>query len=219
MRDIHTDSWILINHIAKKSIVVFDSISKLPEWYRGSPLRLPIAMFSNYYKLGLIHGGVVERNSICSIYLGDGGSGKSTSVVKNILDYNQNLLADDYFAYDYLTGKIFPLYCSIKLKEDNYQTYKKFFSDGAVGSNIPKEKRVINTEKLNLNLSKGGVLHKIYLPNSTKYINDSIKTSDVYRAIIPSTLTGLMNHKSISIRSFSTLAHFKNKSWINWKEI
>lgn len=218
IRDVHTDSWVLANQLTRKTIVVFDSIKKLPEWYRGSPLRLPMAMFCKNHHISLIHGGAIEQNGKCKIFLGDGGSGKSSSVIKYSLLGDYKILADDYFAYDYLRGMVYPLYCSIKLKEDNFQKYQKYVAKAETGKNQAKEKRIINVEKLELIMSQGGLIHEILLPSSTKGSEDKIITNDIFRAVIPSTLTGLMNRHSFALRSFSILAHFQNKRWMNWRE-
>lgn len=219
VRDVHTDSWVFANQLTKKTFVVFDSIKKLPEWYRGSPLRLPIAMFSKIHHINLVHGGAIEQDGKCKIFLGDGGSGKSSSVIKFFLFRDYKILADDYFAFDYLQGLVYPLYCSIKLKEDIYLKYENFFAKAEVGKNHAKEKRIINIEKIELKMSRGGPIHEILLPSSTHGSQDKVIANDVFRAVIPSTMTGLMNKHSFSIRSFSTLAHFQNRRWINWGEV
>ncbi|MFM1825874.1 MAG: hypothetical protein RLZZ37_509 [Actinomycetota bacterium] len=218
IRDIHTDSWILNNIKTGKLVVIFDSLNKLPDWYKASPLRLPLAIISNLNNMNLIHGGAIEKNNKCKLFLGDGGSGKSTRIVKTLLKADSKLIADDYFVYDYLNNYIYPLYCSIKLREDNFLKFKQDFEIAEVGLNVATKKRIFNTQKLNIPLSNGGFIDEILLPSSSKFHTDELTTKDVFRAVIPSTMTGLLNKFSFTAKSFSNLAHFKNKSWINWSE-
>jgi hypothetical protein len=218
IRDIHTDSWILNNVNTSKTIVIFDSILKLPDWYKASPLRLPLAIISNLHNMNLIHGAAIEEDNKRKLFLGDGGSGKSTRVVKILLKANSKLIADDYFVYDYLSNYIYPLYSSLKLREDNFLKFKNNFEQAVAGLNIATKKRIINTQKLDISMSNGGIIDQILLPSSIKFQTDEVNTKDVFRAVIPSTLNGLLNKYSFTAKSFSNLAHFKFKNWINWSE-
>lgn len=218
IRDIHSDSWIVVNYLQNIGIVIFDSLAKITDWYSASPLRIPLAIFANKVGINLLHGGVVEKKGKATLFLGDGGSGKSSKVLDLILNENYNFISDDYFALNTFSMTLYPIYNSIKLNDDMYEKYKNKIDKSEVKKKDKPEKRIIDIRKLGVKYSEGGLLEKIVLPSEVKFKSDLIKQKDVYRAVIPSTMIGLLNQETISVKTFLYLGQFKNMEWLNWRE-
>jgi hypothetical protein len=129
----------------------------------------------------------------------------------DIINRNNNLIMDIYNLYDFINLHRGAHNNLEKENLDEYYIDSKYLVHPRI--------LLINIEKLELKMSQGGPIHEILLPSSTHGSQDKVIANDVFRAVIPSTMTGLMNKHSFSIRSFSTLAHFQNRRWINWGEI
>ena len=74
------------------------------------------------YKSIQLHGSSILYKKKGIVILGDGGAGKSTSTINAIQFYNANTVGDDYFLFCSKTLKVFPIYRTIKFKNNQSKT-------------------------------------------------------------------------------------------------
>jgi hypothetical protein len=179
---------------------------KLPKWEIYSPFRLFIHVLALNHKSIQLHGSSLLYNRKGIVILGDGGAGKSTSVINAIEFYNAKTAGDDYFLFCSKTLKVFTIYKTVKFKNKNHKkidflnkyknvsgekgkTYyfcNSFGKKGNVTNNFFINKIVILTKKSKVNffdLIKSTILQMPYLPEKTVKIAVKIFKNYTFKII------------------------------------
>jgi hypothetical protein len=172
----------------------------LKYWDIYNPFRFFIHLISMEYKCIQIHAGSILHKKNGILLLGNGGAGKSTSVLNSIKHYNCKTAGDDYLLISNKTKKAYPIYRTIKLK-------KKFYNKISLTKNkniniINKKKKILifNNIDLKNKFSNSFYINKITSINIPK--NNSLRT------LLQSTIT------QIPFRTYKTVKlaiHFLKK--------
>jgi hypothetical protein len=160
-----------VNLKKKFGLFYVNNFKELPKWEIYAPFRLFIHILALKYKSIQLHGSSILYKKKGIVIFGDGGAGKSTSTVNAIQFYNTNTVGDDYFLFCSKTLKVFPIYRTIKFKNNQSNTitflknYKKVSGEkgktvyycntykkkGVVINNFAVSKIIILTKKNKVN--------------------------------------------------------------------
>lgn len=186
----HYERLQFINLKKNFGILYARDFKKLPKWEIYSPFRLFIHVLALNHKSIQLHGSSILYKRKGIVVLGDGGAGKSTSVINAIEFYNARTAGDDYFLFCSKTLKVFTIYKTLKFKNKNNKKitflnkYKNVSGEksktyyfcnslgkkGNVTNNFFIDKIVILTQKNKVNffdLIKSTILQMPYFPEKT----------------------------------------------------
>jgi|SRR5579871_983337 len=206
--DIHTDSLTVSNFATGYSYVWYPAIDALPAWAKASPFRIPLSWWCNRQGIQVVHGAAVGVDGRAALLVGDGGSGKSTTALACALagfDY----LGDDYCAVEPATGKVHMLYRTAKVFAPTLDLLPALRERVENGDRIASEKGVAFLDPSNVKLGRSASLSAILLPR----VGDArvpklypATRDEVIKAVLPSTIGGLMGGTAATPRMILELA-------------
>jgi hypothetical protein len=146
----------------------------LKYWDIYNPFRFFIHLISMEYKCIQIHAGSILHKKNGILLLGNGGSGKSTSVLNSIKNYNCKTVGDDYLLISSKTKKAYPIYRTIKLKKNFYNKITLTKNKNISIINLINEKKKIltfNNKDLKNKFTNGFNINNIISINMSKNIS------------------------------------------------
>lgn len=192
----------------KKNFGLFyvSNFKKLLKWNICAYFRLFIHIIALKYKSIQLHGSSILYKKKGIVIFGDGGAGKSTCTINAIQFYNSNTVGDDYFLFCSKTLKVFPIYRTIKFKNNQSKTIKflknyksvsgekgktvyycnAYQKKGVIINNFIVNKIIILTKKNKVNffdLIKSTMLQVPYWPDKTIKVLVSILKKYEYQII------------------------------------
>ena len=126
------------------------------------------------YKCIQIHAGSILHKKNGILLLGNGGAGKSTSVLNAIKHYNCKTAGDDYLIISSKTKKAYPIYRTIKLKKNFYNNISTTKNKNVSVINLINEKKKIltfNNKDLKNKFTSGFNINDIISINMSKNIS------------------------------------------------
>jgi hypothetical protein len=200
--DIHTDSLIVYNFARNSSHTWYPSIVELPAWARASPFRVVLSWLCNRHGMQIVHGAAVAIDGRAVLLAGTGGAGKSTTALACALaglDY----LGDDYCAVEPAAGKVHMVYRTAKLFKPTLNMIPSLAAWIDNRDRIEEEKGVIFLQPDDVSLVRSAALSAILLPrigveSSTTFYPAT--RDEAIKAILPSTIGGLMGGTSVTPR-------------------
>jgi len=146
----------------------------LKYWDIYNPFRFFIHLISMEYKCIQIHAGSILHKKNGILLLGNGGAGKSTSVLNAIKHYNCKTAGDDYLIISSKTKKAYPIYRTIKLKKNFYNNISTTKNKNVSVINLINEKKKIltfNNKDLKNKFTSGFNINDIISINMSKNIS------------------------------------------------
>jgi energy-coupling factor transporter ATP-binding protein EcfA2 len=206
--DIHTGSLIVDNIADNTSYTWFPSICELPAWAKASPFRIILSWLCNRHRMQIVHGGAVSMEGRAVLLVGPGGSGKSTTALACALA-GMEYLGDDYCAVEPKAGKVHMVYRTAKLFKSSIEMLPTLEAMIENRGKPPAEKGVIFLRPDDMRLGRSAELSAIVLPRVGAGPSTRLSTAsraDVIKAILPSTIGGLMGGTSVTPRLILELA-------------
>jgi hypothetical protein len=207
--DIHTDSLIVSDFARGCSHTWYPGIASLPPWAKASPFRVPLSWLCNRHQMQIVHGAAVARDGRAVLLAGDGGSGKSTTALACALaDFDY--LGDDYCAVEPAAGKVHMVYRTAKLFKSTLALLPSMLEHIENRDRIDSEKGVAFLEPAHVRLAASAQLCAILLPRVGDAHAPMIRPARrdaVIKAILPSTIGGLMGGTAVTPRLILQLAH------------
>jgi hypothetical protein len=205
--DIHTSALIAYDFRHETSFSWFPSIGRLPAWARASPFRVPLSWLLNLNGHQIVHGAAVSMGGHAVILTGAGGSGKSTTALACALA-GMGYLGDDYCSVEPTSGQVHMVYRTAKVLPTTLALLPALESWLVNSHRISVEKGVIFLKPSNVELVRSSALAAILLPRlsagrQTRLSHAS--RSDTVRAILPSTIDGLMGGTAASLKAILQL--------------
>ena len=200
--DIYTDSLIVSDFAQGCSHTWYPDISALPPWAKASPFRIPLSWLCNRRRLQIVHGAAVGLGGRAVLLVGDGGSGKSTTALACALagfDY----LGDDYCAVEPEARKVHMVYRTAKLFKGSLDLLPSMSDRVENRDRIDVEKGVAFLEPDHVKLARSAELSAILLPrvgDPGLPIISPATHEDAIKAVLPSTIGGLMGGTSVTPR-------------------
>jgi len=192
--DIHTASLIVSCARRRASYVWLPSLRGLPAWALASPCRIPLSWFANTRRMQVVHAAATARGGRAVLLVGEGGSGKSTTVLTCAvagLDY----LGDDYCVVEPDAGKVHLLYRTAKLFPNSLEILPELRALLVNPDLIFEEKGVMFFRDEDLALRASAQVAAIALPRVSARKRTTVSrasSAEALRAILPTTVGGLM---------------------------
>lgn len=164
-----------LNFSKKVGLFYISKKENLKYWDIHNPFRFFIHLISMEYKCIQIHAGSIlyKKNGI--LLLGNGGVGKSTSVINSINRYNCKTAGDDYVLISNKTKKAYPIYRTIKLKKNFYKRRLLTKNINIINNkNVKKVIVIMNNKDLKNKFSNGFKINKIISLNLSE--NSSLRS-------------------------------------------
>ena len=172
-------------------LIQFLNFSKKIDIY--NPFRFFIHLISMEYKCIQIHAGSIlhKRNGI--LLLGNGGAGKSTSVINSIRHYNCKTVGDDYLLISSKTKKAYTIYRTVKLKKNFYKILSLTKNNNINLINEKKKILIFNDINIKNKFSNGFKINKI--------ISINLSENSSLRSILKSTIEQMpfRTYKTVNI--------------------
>ena len=130
-----------LNFSNKIGLFYISKKENLQYWDIYNPFRFFIHLISMEYKCIQIHAGSILYKKKGILLLGQGGVGKSTSVINSIRHYNCKTVGDDYLLISSKIKKAYPIYRTVKLKK---KFYKILLLTKNNNINLINEKKIIS---------------------------------------------------------------------------
>jgi hypothetical protein len=200
--DIHTSSLIIYNFARNTSHTWVPSIRALPAWAKASPLRIIVSWLCNRHGMQIVHGAAVAIDGRAVLLAGAGGSGKSTTALACALA-GMDYLGDDYCAVEPAAGKIHMVYRTAKVTSSTIAMLPALEKWIFNRNRLDAEKGVIFFGANGPRLARSAGLAAILLPRVDSGFRSSLRPAtrdDAIRAILPSTVGGLMGGTAITPR-------------------
>jgi hypothetical protein len=206
--DIHTSSLIVYNFRRNSSYAWFPSIAELPAWAMASPFRIPLSWLCNLHGVQIVHGAAVAIGGRAVLLAGSGGSGKSTTALACALS-GMGYIGDDYCAVEPTAGKVHMVYRTAKVLDATLAMLPSLTPWIVNRDLLGQEKGVMFLDPNAVKLVRSAELSAILLPR----VGDTGATSlvpatraEAIKAILPSTVGGLMGGTSATPRAIMELA-------------
>ncbi len=207
--DIPTDSLIVCNFAQDWSLTCYPSIHDLPAWAKASPFRIILSWLCNRQGMQIVHGAAVALEGHAVLLAGPGGAGKSTTALACALA-GLAYLGDDYCAIEPRTGQVHMVYRTAKLFKSSLDLIPSLFALIDNRDKIDMEKGVIFLRGDEVSLARSAKLSAILLPrvgNGSATTLYPATRADAVKAILPSTVGGLMGGTSVTPRLIMELVH------------
>jgi hypothetical protein len=202
------NSLIVYNYSQNSSCTWTPSIAELPGWAKATPFRIILSWLLNRHRMQIIHSAAVAINGRAVLLAGPGGSGKSTTSLACALA-GLEYLGDDYCAVEPATGKVHMIYRTAKFFDSTVAMIPSLAASIDNRDEIGVEKSVIYLEPGDVRLTRSAELSAILLPRvgveSATTLHPATR-DEAIKAILPSTIFGLMGGTSISPRLIMELA-------------
>lgn len=206
--DIHTELLTVSNFATASSYVWYPAMRALPAWAKASPFRIPLSWLCNRHRMQVVHGAAVGVGGRAVLLAGNGGSGKSTTALACALaglDY----LGDDYCAVEPAAGKVHMVYRTAKVFPPTLDLLPAMRARLENRDRMATEKGVAFLNPDHVRLGRSASLSAILLPR----VGDArvpqvypASRADVIKAVLPSTVGGLMGGTAVTPRMIMELA-------------
>jgi hypothetical protein len=200
--DIPTKSVAVYDPARNTSHTWYPSIPDLPAWAKASPFRVVLSWLCNLHHMQIVHGAAIAIDGRAALLAGMGGAGKSTTALACMLagfDY----LGDDYCAVEPAAGKVHMVYRTAKLSRATLDMLPALVDVIENRDRIDEEKGVIFCQGEDMRLARSAELSAILLPcvgaGSSTVLCPATR-DEAMRAILPSTIVGLMGGTSVTPR-------------------
>lgn len=200
--DVHTSSLIVSDGLRDASYTWYPDISSLPAWAKASPFRIPLSWLLNRNGMQMVHGAAVAMGARAALLAGAGGAGKSTTALACALE-GMGYLGDDYCAIEPDAGKVHRVYCTAKVLPATLTLLPALRPMLVNPERIDEEKGVIFLEEGDVPLVASADLKSLLLPRFSEGASTSFSPasrSEAIRAILPSTVGGLMGGTAVTPR-------------------
>jgi hypothetical protein len=205
--DVHTSSLIVYDFRSEASFNWFPSIPQLPAWAKASPFRIVLSWLLNRNGMQMVHGAAVSIGNKAALLAGPGGAGKSTTALACALA-GMGYLGDDYCAVEPSSGKVHMVYRTAKVLPTTVAMLPMLRSWLANRDRVGLEKGVIFLKSSDVELVRSAALSAIMIPTLAFDGRTHIcpaSPADAIRAILPSTIGGLMGGTSATPRAILQL--------------
>jgi hypothetical protein len=205
--DIHTDSLLISDFAVGRSYTWYPRIDALPAWAKASPFRIPLSWLCNRHNMQIVHGAAVGIDGRAVLLVGDGGSGKSTTALACALAGFQ-YLGDDYCAVEPSQGRVHMVYRTAKLFETSLDLLPSMTERVENRHLMQQEKGVSFLDPSHVAFSPTATLSAILLPrvgNVSGPVVYPATRQDVVKAVLPSTIGGLMGGTRVTPRMIMEL--------------
>jgi hypothetical protein len=205
--DVHTSSLIVYDREAHRSYTWYPDIAGLPIWAKASPFRIPLSWLLNQFGKQMVHGAAVSIGGRAALLAGAGGSGKSTTALACALA-EMGFLGDDYCAIDPDCGTVHMVYRTAKALSSTLQMLPRLKQWVVNVDKIGKEKAIIFFDSADLDLVHTAdvvaiLLCRVSADGRTRIVAAS--RTDAMRALLPSTIGGLMGGTEFTPRALLRL--------------
>ena len=200
--DIHTSSLIVHNLAQNCSYVWFPNIVQLPAWAKASPFRIILSWICNQHRMQIVHSAAVAFDGRAVLLAGAGGSGKSTTALACALA-GLGYLGDDYCAVEPAAGRVHMVYRTAKGNRATLDMLPSLAGWLTNRDRISREKGVMFLNESNVELVRSAELSAILLPRVTAEPMTTLYPAtrdDAIKAVLPSTIGGLMGGTSVTPR-------------------
>ncbi|HET6618828.1 MAG TPA: hypothetical protein VFG64_02740 [Dongiaceae bacterium] len=207
--DIHTSSLIVHDRERHCSYTWYPDIASLPAWAKASPFRIPLSWLLNRHEMQMVHGAAVAIDGSAVLLAGAGGSGKSTTALACALA-GMGYLGDDYCAVDPQRRTVHMIYRTAKAFPRTLGMLPRLNRLVVNADRITEEKGVIFFEADDLNLIHSAGLAAILLPRISIDGRTAVtpaSRADAMRALLPSTVGGLMGGTGFTPKALLKLVH------------
>lgn len=191
-----------LHYVNKNSISVYqpelnraffwmDSIDNLKDWAFSAPFRNIFHWFFCQSNIHLLHGAAVGDDKSAILISARGGSGKSTTALKCLLD-GINYLSDDYVAVSSETLYAYSLYNSLKISWKSEFLNQKLRQHIWNEKTLDWDKAIILLDKIYpKQIKKNLLLKAVFVPEITPQTDTDIceiSKADALLAILPTNL-------------------------------
>ena len=205
--DVHTSSLIVYDREAHRSYTWYPAIQALPTWAKASPVRITLSWLLNQFAMQMVHGAAVSIRGRAVLLAGSGGSGKSTTALVCALA-GMGFLGDDYCAIDPARSTVHMVYRTAKALANTLKMVPRLQQWVVNPDEIMNEKAILFFDSADLDLVNTADLVAILLsrvsPDGRTRIVAASRT-DAMRALLPSTIGGLMGGTEFTPRALLRL--------------
>jgi hypothetical protein len=206
--DTGTNSLSVYNFTHDVSYTWFPSIAGLPTWVTAIPFRTVLSWHCNLHHMQLVHGAAVALGGKAVLLAGKGGSGKTTTVLASALA-GLGYIGDDYCAVEPGKAMVHMVYRTAKIWRPTLDFLPALEPLIVNPHELPDKKGIIFFEDKDITLVRSAELSAIVLPRlgserGTKALPAT--HADAIRAILPSTILGLLGGTSATPRLIMQLA-------------
>lgn len=206
--DIHVGSLLVYDFVANASYTWFANVAELPPWAAASPFRVLLSWLCNLRGMQIVHGGAVAIDGRAVLLAGPGGAGKSTTALACVLA-GLGYIGDDYCAVEPATGDVHMVYRTAKLFKSSLEMLPSLARMVVNRGRIADEKGVLYLDPGEMNLVRSAKLSAILLTvvgASARSMVRPATRAETIKAILPSTVGGLMGGTAVTTRMIMELA-------------
>ena len=207
--DTGTNSLSVYNFADDVSYTWFPSIAALSTWVTAIPFRTVLSWHCNLHGMQLVHGAAVALGGKAVLLAGQGGAGKTTTVLASALA-GLGYIGDDYCAVEPDKALIHMVYRTAKTWRPTLDFLPALEPLIVNPHELPDKKGIMFFEDDDLTLVRSAQLAAILLPRfGTERGTKALPAThaDAIRAILPSTILGLLGGTSATPRLIMQLAH------------
>ncbi len=216
--DAYTGTFRILHRGRRQAIHWVLDMSRVPYWERSFPLRAMINWWYRDTALQPMHAAAVAVDNKAVLLTAKGGSGKSTTALKCLLDGMQ-YLGDDFVLVDTQQQIVHSLYNVVKLTEEDFERFPELKHESMKGAAEDQDKvQVFLNVKFDEQIVASASLKYILVPrivkSKTTYLSE-ISFEEVMEALTTSTLYLLRGASSDALRKITHLvrslpAHYLN---------
>ena len=206
--DTGTNSLSVYNFADDVSHTWFPSIAALSTWVTAIPFRTVLSWHCNLHDVQLVHGAAVALGGRAVLLAGKGGSGKTTTVLASALA-GLGYIGDDYCAVEPGKAMIHMVYRTAKIWRPTLDLLPALAPLIVNPHELPEKKGIMFFEDKDLTLVRSAELSAIVLPRlGTERGTRAFPAThaDAIRAILPSTILGLLGGTADTPRLIMQLA-------------
>jgi hypothetical protein len=206
--DTATNSLSVYNFADDVSHTWFPSIAALSTWVTAIPFRTVLSWHCNRHGMQLVHGAAVAVDGKAVFLAGKGGSGKTTTVLASALA-GLGYIGDDYCAVEPDKTMVHMVYRTAKVWRPTLNLLPALEPLIVNPHELPEKKGIMFFDDKDLKLVRSAQLSAIVLPRlGTERGTKAFPAThnDAIRAILPSTILGLLGGTSVTPRLIMQLA-------------
>jgi hypothetical protein len=206
--DTGTNSLTVYNFADDVSYTWFPSIAGLSTWVTAIPFRTALSWHCNVHDMQLVHGAAVALGGKAVLLAGKGGSGKTTTVLASALA-GLGYIGDDYCAVEPGKAMVHMVYRTAKVWRPTLDLLPALQPLIVNPHELPDKKGIMFFEDKDLTLVRSAELSAILLPRlGTERGTRAFPAThaDAIRAILPSTILGLLGGTAETPRLIMQLA-------------
>ena len=215
-------SWTAIDRQERRIISMVADTERLTLYERGRPLHAPLLLWHRDQGLEALHAGLVARSDQGVLFVGEGGSGKSTAAL-SCLFAGFDYLGDDYIGLQSLSDGSrvgHSLYCSTHLEPAQLERFPELAARAAPATLAREDKWLVLLDDVCPDrLGRAASITRIVLPIVTGVRRPRLRPASKGEALLRLAPTSLLMLPHARHNAMDALAGLVDGASCHWLEL